>query len=193
MDIKFLYLDTETTGLDAERNGLVQVSAIMVIGGKEEGEIDLLVRPFEGAAIEDKALEVNRRTRQEIAAFPEEREQLAAFTKWMDEFVDRFDAQDKAFLVGYNVAFDDAFLRKWFERNGNKFRGSYLWNDNIDVRGICALRYAHSRHLLPNFKLETVANYVLGEKTVAMIGSEAGGLHNSLADIRITRALLRAA
>lgn len=43
---KIIYLDTETTGLDKEKNDVIQVAGIIEIDGKEVERFNIFCQPF---------------------------------------------------------------------------------------------------------------------------------------------------
>lgn len=183
---KFLFLDTETTGVDPQKNGIVQLAAILEINGVEAERFETLIKPWEGCIIEDAALEVSGITREQIQNAPDEREAWRKFTMFLGRHIDKFSKTDKSFLIGYNVNFDDNFMRALADRVGDRYLGSWKWADCIDVRGMAALKLCEIRHTLPNFKLGTIAEVILGEQQFAQILDE-GGLHNAMTDIVLTR------
>ncbi|MDD5359874.1 MAG: exonuclease domain-containing protein, partial [Sulfurovaceae bacterium] len=80
--MKIAYIDTETTGLDAKKHGIVQLACLIVEDHKIIDEIVLLIDPFsykENCVCDDKALEINGRTLEEIEHFPNSDDQLQKF------------------------------------------------------------------------------------------------------------------
>lgn len=186
MPVKTLFLDVETTGLDAKRHGIIQIAAIMDIDGVAVDRIDLKIRPASSCACDAKALEVSGATIEEIKGYPSESDQFRAFCGWLEKFISKFDRNDKAFFSGYNSPFDVEFMRQFFERNGDKYFGSWFWSGTIDVMGLALLRLRAERDQMENFKLGTVASWILGPDKVAEMTTEIG-LHNAMTDIELTR------
>jgi DNA polymerase III epsilon subunit-like protein len=54
-----LVVDVETTGLDLKAAGLVEIGAVWLTGPRENEEFEIKCRPWQGAIIEQRALEVN--------------------------------------------------------------------------------------------------------------------------------------
>lgn len=184
--MKTCFIDTETTGLDAKRHGIIQIAAIMDIDGIAVDKINLDIRPASCCACDHSALEVSGKTLEEIKAFTHESDQYRTFCEWLGKYVSKFDRNDKAFFSGYNSPFDVEFMRMFFERNGDKYFGSWFWSGSIDVMGLALLRLRSERHAMPNFKLGTVAEKILGADVVAEMTSKIG-LHNAMTDIELTR------
>ena len=68
-DKKILWVDTETTGTDPGKNGIIQLAGVLEINGHEISSFDYKIRPFADDVIEDTALAVNGFTREELAGF----------------------------------------------------------------------------------------------------------------------------
>ena len=187
MSVKIIYLDTETTGLDAKRCGIIQLAAILEIDGQEADAFEPRICPRYDLEISAEALAVSGTNEEDMQDFPTEGQALHAFRTWMGKHIDKFSKTDKAFFAGYNSPFDVEFVRAWFERNADKYFGSWFWSGSIDVMGAALWALRDQRASLPNFKLGTVAEHVLGSR-VAELTAEAG-LHNAMTDIRITREL----
>ncbi|MDD5549342.1 MAG: 3'-5' exonuclease [Sulfurovaceae bacterium] len=114
------YIDTETTGLDAKKHGIVQIACLIVEDHKIIDEIDLLIDPFsykENCVCDDKALEINGRTLEEIEHFPNSDDQLQKFV----DFLSNHTVEDKLQVAGYNVDFDIGFIKDWFSSCDGKF------------------------------------------------------------------------
>ena len=187
---KLLFLDTETTGTNPELHGINQIAAIMEVDGQEVERFEVRIKPWNDCQYELEALAVSGTHREDIDGFTPEAEAWALFTRFLGRHISKYYKDDKAFLVGYNAAFDDGFLRALALRCGDKYLGSYKWPDLIDVRGLAALRLMSVRGSLPNFKLGTVANTVLGADRVAQILA-GKSMHDAMADIDVTRELFQ--
>ena len=95
----------------------------------------------------------------------------------------RWAVTDKFQFVGYNAhSFDMPFMRRFWEKNGNRFFGSWFWYPCLDVMLIWAQILQPVRAELSNFKLATVAKH-------CGIKVDATRLHDSQYDIELTREL----
>jgi DNA polymerase-3 subunit epsilon len=156
--MKILFFDTETTGVDPKVNAVHQFTGALEIDGKIVEEFDYHIRPFEDAVIEPEALAVGGVTLEQIMAYDLPATVYARFVTTLDEHCDRYSKKDKIFLCGYNNAsFDNAFLRAMFERNYNKYFGSYFWSSPLDVFIMASFKLMKVRQWLPDFKQGTVA------------------------------------
>lgn len=190
--MKVLYFDTETTGLDAKLHGIVQLAAWMEVSGVAHGRFAAYMRPWPGCVYDPKAMEVNGIARETLAAAKSEEAVYKEFKAWLGRYVNPYEKNDKVFLCGYNVGFDDNFLRALAARCGDRFLGSYKWPDLWDVRVEAAIKLADDRPNMPNFKLETVARHVLGDAGVDEILEREGHTHDAMVDVVLTRELHKA-
>lgn len=181
--IKYLVIDTETGGLDAERNPIIQVAAqiyhddVLISGFNEK------MRPEEWHYCDPVALEVNRTTVEELKTYQSQKEGYDKFIKWLDAHINKYDSSDKFYQVGYNIHhFDAQFLRKWFLVQNNQYYGSYFYNPPIDAMLVAMFACVGQRQNLDNFKLVTVCKS-LGIKV------EDEKLHDAMYDVQITAEL----
>ena len=182
---KLLYLDLETTGLYPWKNAVVQISGEVEIDGVTQEKFNLLVKPFDGAVIEDTALKVNGRTREELKTFVCHKEVFQVFRTMLEKYVNKWNKKDKFFMVGYNShSFDSQFLREFFKKGGEKYYGSYFWSAGHDVMLLAAYKLAEVRPEMKDFKLMTVAKQ-LG------IEVDESRLHDAEYDIEITKAMYK--
>ncbi len=180
--IKLCFIDVETCGLDAKKNGVIQIAGqISFLDDKIEDKesFNYKLRPFPDDIVEDKALEVNGVTKEQIENYPQPQDIYREFVKLLSAFCDKYNRQDKLFFVGYNARFDYDFMRAWFEKNGDQYFGSFFFFPPMDVMNIAIFKMIEQRHLLPNFKLETVANHL---KVTA-----EGDFHDAMKDIIVTK------
>lgn len=181
--MKQIFYDLETTGVKPYRNGIHQLAGFVVIDGEVKEEFNFHVQPNPKCTIEPEALKVAGVTLEQVLAYPPMKDVHTQFVNMLGKYVNKYDKNDKFFLCGYNnCSFDDKFLRGFFLQNGDNYFGSWFWSSSLDVMVLAAHRLASERHLMPNFKLSTVAEY-LG----IQISDEK--LHDALYDIYLTKAI----
>jgi DNA polymerase-3 subunit epsilon len=181
--IKSIYLDVETTGL-TRKNGIIQLSGMIIIDGVEKEQFDFRVKPFENDEIEDKALEVSGTTREALQKEPyrEPGEVYNDFVGILGKYVDKFKREDKFHFIAYNANFDDQRLRDFFSKIGDKYFGSWFFYPYLDVMTMAATVLAGERANMSNFRLNTVAKK-LG------INVDESRIHDAMYDIYLTRAI----
>ena len=187
MPKKVFYFDCETTGLYPRENAIIQLAYIVEINGDVKEEGNLLIQPDEKATIDTGALQVNKRTREEIfkAPFLPPREAYNQLMNVLDKYIDRYDKKDKFYPAGYNVTFDCNFLSEFMQRQGNPYFGAYFNGRTLDPRVLIAfMDYTGiiRGDLLLNHKLTSVCEFF-------EIKNEAA--HDALSDIRATRQLMQ--
>lgn len=179
--MKEFFFDVETTGLDSKANAIHQLAGAIVIDGEIKEMFDFKIKPFPKAIIEKSALDVGGVTMEDIEAYPQHSEVYQNITNMLSKYVDKFNKNDKFFLVGYNnAAFDNQFLRSFWDLNNDKYFGSWFWSNSFDVMVMASHKLKHIRHQMPNFKLKTVAE-AMG------INIDEEKLHNANYDIELTR------
>ena len=181
--MKLFLFDLETTGTDAVKNGVHQISGRIIINGEVKENFDFKVRPKEGAVYDPMALQVGNVTDEQLKAYPSMREVFPKLKAMLDKYVNKFDKLDKFFLVGYNNAhFDNQFFRQFFLDCGEKYFGSYFWSNSLDCMVLATAYLLGSRHGMVDFKQSTVAA-ALGIKV------EAEKLHDASYDIVLCHAI----
>jgi len=197
---KLLFIDVETTGVNPERNGLTQISGCVQVGDEVCETFDYYVRPFPQDEIELSALEVTGLSRRQFLPpdhpdflavpgqhFEAPKDIYVRLAEMLGRHVDQYNKNDKFQFVGYNAHnFDMPFMRRFWEKNGDRFFGSWFWYPCLDVMLVWAQILQPVRSELSNFKLPTVARY-------CGIKVEEDRLHDSQYDIELTRQLWLAA
>jgi DNA polymerase-3 subunit epsilon len=178
---KFVFLDTETGGIDPKRHALLQVAGIIVTNDQEVASFNFHIQPFPTDVVEDSALAINGIKREDLYVYEDPKKVHDMLVGALGIHVNKFDKWDKYFFVGYNARFDEDFLRAFFEKCGDTFFGSWFWFPPIDVMNMAAVKLMNRRSGMPNFKLSLVAD-TLGLRP-------EGQLHDAFTDIRLTKQL----
>lgn len=180
---KIIFIDTETGGVNPEKAALIRLSGIIRIDKKDVEKFNFYIKPFENSEVNEKALEVQGRTLEELKTdkYVEEKEVYKQFIKLLDKYIDKYDTTDKFIVAGYNVRFDVDILKAFFQRHGNNFLFSYLDSSMLDpLYSIRLLQIAEVLPVLENNKLETWCKH---------FGIELKA-HDSLEDIEATKKLI---
>lgn len=175
---KVLWLDTETTGLDPQENGIVQIAALIEIDGIVVEWLDAKMRPMNNDKIDQAALDVNGYTEEQVKHFPSPKEAMDGLRVAMARHVDKFDKADKFVMAGYFVRFDMDMLRGLFSKLGDKYFGSWFYSVSYDVQSLVAERVSRGFRA-KNYKLKTVCK----EFGISI------DAHEALSDIMATRNL----
>jgi DNA polymerase III subunit epsilon len=157
---RYVVFDVETTGLRIWRNDrIIEIGAVAVIGENMAEEFNTLIdadKPLTKAA-----QKIHGITREMLAEQPRAEDALTAFQRFIGNST----------LVGHNVGFDIGFLGYEYSRIGRGLRN----------RHICTLKMSRKLYPgLPDYRLETVAKYILG------IEIDKDRHHRALDDARLT-------
>ena len=180
---KIIFIDTETGGVNTEKSALIQLSGIIRVNKKDVETFNFFIKPFVNSEVNEKALEVQGRTLQELKTekYVEEKEVYKQFVNLLDKYVDKYDKTDKFIVAGYNVRFDVDMLKAFFQRHGNNFLFSYLDSSMLDpLYSIRLLQVAGILPVLENNKLETWCKH---------FGIELKA-HDSLEDVKATKKII---
>lgn len=181
MSKKVLYLDTETTGTNPRRHGIIQFAGIIEIDGEVKETLNLKFRPFETDEIDDEALRITGTERSELESRMTSREAYQQICSFFSRHCNKFDRDDKFYPAGYNVRFDLDMLSEFFKKNGDSFLGSWINWRSIDGLALANCLDLTGRINLPNHKLSTLC-----EEFGIPIDA-----HDALSDITATRSLIK--
>ena len=181
MSKKILWLDLETTGTDSRVNSITEIAAIYKDLDNPETE-DIFHEYVHYASYPDDYDEVAKITglTPEILAAKgiTEKQCYQRFITYLTDKVNRFDRGDKIIIAGFNVkSFDSQFIRQLWNRNDDRYFGSYFESICIDVMSTVAEAKLDGKIAgIPNNKLSTVCQF---------FGIEFEA-HSALADVKAT-------
>jgi DNA polymerase-3 subunit epsilon len=187
---KILYLDTETTGLDPEKNDIIQIGGLIEVNGKVVDNFEMYGRPRRPEFITPESVKVHKIKVETMMKFPRQEQMFDKFYKKINRYTSGFNRQDRILIVGYNVQFDIDFLRKFFNRGleelGHDIKkinfGNFFYNGGVDPLPVLRYLAATGRMPMPkSFKQSTVAK-MLGVKYRS---------HHARYDIEVTRQLMK--
>lgn len=117
---KIAVIDLETTDVNPNTCGIIQLSCVIAdprtFEPYNDGIFDTLVRPNQ-LKFNDEALEVNKRTREEIEAAPQEKIVWASFIHFMLKFSKGSGEWDMPIMAGHNIAnFDRIILNRMIDK-----------------------------------------------------------------------------
>lgn len=177
---KLFIFDVETTGINPVRNDITQLSGMIEIGGKKEYEFNFRCQPLDWEAVDAQALEVTGIGLEELKTYPKPAQVYRDLLSVLGKYCDKFDRNDKFYIVGYNVRFDVDFLYNFFKKNNDKYFGSWFNWKLIDPLPILHWMEYRGKIKLENYKLGTVCEHY---------GIEIEA-HDAMSDIIATRKLL---
>jgi DNA polymerase III epsilon subunit-like protein len=181
--MRFLWLDTETTGLEITDSAAFEVAMILVDNGKFFCDRCFFLNPLsETIKYHEEAGKVHGYSEEDIKCLPPESEQVPKIADFLEKARELWKTDgsqtEKLILAGYNVGFDKKHLNALLERNG------YKWEDyfsDIEADVFVQVKKAGMQKALPYLpdrKLGTVAKH---------LGVTLDNAHDALADIKATR------
>lgn len=180
--MRFMWLDTETTGLETTDASAFELAFILVQNGVVICERDFYLNPLsETIKYNEDAGKIHGYTEEQIKAFPPEKEQVLKIVDFLQSSVNLFKLDgsrtEKLVIAGYNVEFDKKHLKALLARNGFNYDDYFI--DTADVfEQVKRAGIQKALPYLPDRKLGTVAKH---------LGVNLENAHNALADIRATR------
>lgn len=178
--MKILYFDCETTGRSAVKNDIVQLSGMFEINGEIVEKFNFRCQPFDFNSVEPEALEVTGLTIEDLKGYEPPQVMYKKLLTLFNKYINKFDKADKFYPAGYNVNFDLDFIAKFFEKNGDKYFGSYCNWKAIDGLPIVRFLEFCNQLSLTNHKLGTVCQH---------FGIEIKA-HDAMSDIEATREVI---
>ena len=173
---QILWVDTETTGLDPERNGIIEIAGIFQYPGQRDQKSKRFETMCDPGRVElhPKALEVNGIKEEDISTFQPIDRALAN----MDTYVEPW-----CVIAGWNCAgFDIPFMKAAYKRAGIKWRFHYHCLDMMVVANW--LKFC-GRLNCKSLSLQNVAKY-LGINT-----ADFGDAHRAMPDVLTTVAIAK--
>lgn len=171
--IEKIWIDVETTGLDIQKNTIIELAAIY----KNEmfhKYVKLSYMPYNFNEVSE-ITGITWDFLQENGV--SELELYETFIDFLDNIVDKYNKDNKLVISGYNTQFDSEFIRNLFKRYNNNYYGSYFLNVNYEVMSEVANAICNGEiDLLENYKLETVCKFFNIEFNA----------HSAIEDIRAT-------
>lgn len=180
-ETKIFWCDTETTGLNAWKNDIIQLAGLVEVNDIVLEEFNLNCQPHSYENVEDTALAVHGISLDDIKQFDNPLKTWNKFCRMLDKHVNKYDKNDKFILAGYNASFDKDMLYAWWSKCEQQFFGSYFEYKVFDVFPLVYMFATYYGWDVPNHKLETICDY-LGIPIQA---------HDALWDIKASREVYR--
>lgn len=181
--MKFLWVDTETTGIETTDSAAFEI-AMIYRNGSKTAERDFYLNPLEGnITYHEDAGKIHGVTEDKIKTFPPAKEIMPKITAFLKECLFDFSAgsrEEKMFFGGYNCSFDwkhvEALMQRYTQHGMNEF----FMPQMADVFVQAKKGKNMGRIKTENLRLGTVCK---------SFDVSLDNAHNALADIRATRDL----
>ena len=188
--LDFVVFDFETGGLKADFHEAIQVAGKAYNGRTLEpypadagGEFQSLMKPLYPERLEDGALKVNGKTREELAAAPDQKVVWNAFVDWVGKFNPTKSTFKAPIAAGKNIRnFDMKFVDVLNRLHCKKAEKTVLFNERkmLDLEDVWFLWFENEQEP-KDAKMDTIREFM---------GMSTEGSHDALVDCRQTGALL---
>lgn len=182
---KYLVLDTETTGTDFLKHGLIQIAALALDDEMEIGaEFNIDVCPPEGTEITQQSLDITGFTLERIkAGYP-----YAQAADLFKHFVDKYFSE-KPIVIAQFYPFDYAFTQALFSQTG--FDTQLLDRNFIDTKTLANIINLKARlKKRPEPFTITSLSKDGGLQDLLGIAPDTYQAHDAMGDVLATREVL---
>lgn len=165
----YLYIDTETTGLNSSINDIIQLACVPVIDGVQHEHFNEFCQPVNWSSIDQKAIDVHGISIERMKTFQHPSVLLDRFINYVKQFNVKF------VIAGYNSNFDKAFIGALFSKNARSIEYSKLFLSEV--------RDVHARAKAVKDKLTSTKFKLVNLAEEFGISINA---HDALSDIQAT-------
>jgi DNA polymerase III subunit alpha len=150
--LDYLWLDAETTGLDANKHDIVQFACIPVVNGQKQKPFNEHCQPLNWKDIDPGATAVHGITENMMRGFQSQVDMVRNLVKYLKQFNTKFA------IAGFNVGFDKGFLSAMFIKHG--YSKEFFELFSLDVHDTYdRAKLVKGQLATTNLKLETLANH----------------------------------
>jgi DNA polymerase III epsilon subunit-like protein len=188
--LDIVVFDLETGGLDPDHNEAIQVAGkaysarnLEPYPAEEGGEFSSMMKPLYPERLEDKALQVNKKSREEILAAPEQKLVWNQFVDWVLKWNPKKTHFTAPIACGKNIRdFDMKFVNNLNRLHCKKKDKTVLFNRRrqLELEDYIFAWFENSEEL-PDEKMDTLREY---------FGMDTAGAHDALVDVRQTGKLV---
>lgn len=166
----FIWLDTETTGLNPEHNSVVQIAAVF-----NDKEFVSYLKPLAGREVSLEALRANRLEAAQLPTFPDTLKVADDFYKFVREAYTQ--TGKRIMFAGWNVGFDRQFILSLYRGLKIPSLENVMHTYMLDIMPMAFILKDMGKLRCENLKLSTVAQ---------SLGINTDGAHDALVDVKMT-------
>lgn len=179
-----LWTDTETTGLSADRHGIVEIGILIDIDGEIRHKIRTTMKPT-GRLCNSRSLEINGFTRDQISNLDPWENVYIPLMENIESILVSLNMTEPFIIAGQNVPFDNRFICSWERQCGSTTKSDWssLTNQDknsfIDTQKI--FKELQKRGIVPSHEKANLGNIC------RYFGVNLKNAHSALGDITGTR------
>ena len=187
------FIDFETGSLDKRTTPVLSVSIIVDEDCVTVGRYNSLVKPYDVSLVEEKALEVNGLTLEQLECEKDEAHVFAEMVMFLSQYVDLKKRNERIFFTSHNSDFDDGVFRGMLYRNaGDKhLRSKIFWGNCICTQALASSYLMEVRHTMSRFRLSDIAEKIIGKERLLEISGDIG-FHDAEVDAEVCREIFYA-
>lgn len=144
----FFAIDTETTGLNSEKDKIIEISVVKFQNGKETKKFSTLINPE--IPIPEEATKINNITDDMVKTAPKLKEAMNDFWNFILE--NQSDDVD-ILLCAHNADFDISFIKSASQQSEIKIEQDIFYVDTLEI----SRKYLKKK--IRNYKLGTILKY----------------------------------
>lgn len=163
---RYIFIDTETTGLDPEKNDVIEVAAI-VFEEDDNNEPQEIARyhgrwGITNGVVDIEALHVNGRRATDDVFSTVDHEYRVALINGLADFFATY-ITDKTFILGGSVFFDIDFVNALFKKYGLDSERILSKRKAIDIQHVAKFLNDAAIIEVPNYRMATLVKALLGQ------------------------------
>lgn len=165
------FIDLETSGFSAAKHAPLSVAVTILGGPCHDATYTSTLRPHPWQEIDQRALEVNGFTRDEIMSH---RDQKVASYELRDFLSEAFPDGQLVLAGGYTYKFDESFLRAWLTSSlGAAYYGNTFSSNYVEVMLIIKTTWPNWKTEFPSMKQVDQYLHHFGEPLLKAHSAEA--------------------
>lgn len=188
--MKIAFFDVETTSLNPCIGEITELSMIIDEGEtrKNLGKISLKFRPTKWDNIDPKSLEVTGKTIEELEKYPDRDESFVKLITFLDEHINKYDRDDKVYLIAHNLWFDHGFTRQLFDTYNEMYPDAkHYFYSYFHIEGFDTMAFMTYFKILLGREYQNMQLSTLCE--ALNINVDESTLHSALTDVLLLRKL----
>jgi DNA polymerase III epsilon subunit-like protein len=172
-----LFIDTETTGLSADRNEIVELAGIVIVNNEVKEEFSFYFKPLKLNTIQPQALAATGLTIEKLLSYSDDPKEAL---KTIDKMLKQYAPIDEIWTIGaQNTRFDLRFFSKWWDMHQStsaKLFDNTFSKNFIDLMATARVAKKKGIYEFENLRLATI---------IETVGVEFDGkAHSAIVDVK---------
>lgn len=135
-DIKLLYVDIQTTGLDSKKNEIIELSSLLEVNGQIVDAFNCKAQPSNIENLHPDILKILNLSKLDLQVYPARN---IFNTKFLEYLNKNLNENDRYILTAYNSRFISDFLYSFLDVYKNNSFQKYFLKYHLDIMEIAKL------------------------------------------------------